>query len=62
MQKLLIALVAVLPLSVRAAEPVSLAEAAERFVERSAALPEGSVRAQSIDRQIPLGNCATGWI
>jgi len=62
MQKLLIALVALLPLSIRAAEPVSLAEAAERFVERSAALPAGSVRAQSIDRQIPLGNCATGWI
>ena len=56
------ALVAVSPPCVRAAEPLSLAEAAERFVERSAALPQGSVRAQSIDRQIPLGDCAAGWI
>lgn len=53
-------LAASLPI-VRAAEPLSLAAAAERFVERSASLPEGSVRAQSIDRKIPLGDCAAGW-
>ncbi|NBU24211.1 MAG: flagella basal body P-ring formation protein FlgA [Gammaproteobacteria bacterium] len=44
-----------------AAEPLSLAAAAERFVERSTSLPEGSVRAQSIDRQMPLGDCPAGW-
>jgi len=62
MQKLLISLLVALPLCGWAAEPLSLAEAAERFAERSASLPEGSVQAQSIDRQIPLGNCASGWM
>jgi flagella basal body P-ring formation protein FlgA len=62
MQKLLISLVVVLPLCAGAAEPLSLAEAAERFAERSASLPEGSVQAQSIDRKIPLGNCSSGWV
>ena len=62
MQKLLISLLVVLPLCARAAEPLSLAEAAERFAERSASLPAGSVQAQSIDRQIPLGNCSSGWV
>lgn len=61
MQRLLISLLVVLPLCGQAAEPLSLAEAAERFAERSASLPTGSVQAQSIDRQIPLGNCASGW-
>jgi flagella basal body P-ring formation protein FlgA len=61
MQKLLFSLLAALPMCAGAAEPLSLAEAAERFAERSASLPAGSVQAQSIDRQIPLGNCASGW-
>lgn len=61
MKKQLIALCAVVPLCAGAAEPLSLADAAEQFAERSASLPQGSVRAQSIDRQIPLGNCASGW-
>lgn len=62
MKKQLIALCAVVPLCAGAAEPLSLADAAEQFAERSASLPQGSVRAQSIDRQIPLGNCASGWM
>lgn len=62
MKKQLVSLCAVLPLCAGAAEPLSLADAAERFAERSASLPQGSVRAQSIDRQIPLGNCASGWM
>lgn len=62
MQKLLISLIVLLPLCARAAELLSLAEAAERFAERSASLPEGSVQAQSIDRKIPLGNCSSGWV
>jgi len=62
MQKLLVSLLLALPLCGWAAEPLSLAEAAERFAERSASLPEGTVQAQSIDRQIPLGNCASGWM
>jgi len=62
MQKLLISLVVVLPVWAGATEPLSLAEAAERFAERSASLPEGTVQAQSIDRKIPLGNCSSGWV
>jgi flagella basal body P-ring formation protein FlgA len=62
MRSIFVALLVAFPLCVRAAEPLSLAEAAERFVERSASLPDGSVQAQSIDRQIPLGDCASGWM
>ena len=39
----------------------SLAEAAESFAEEVLALPSGSVRAQSIDRKLQLGDCPTGW-
>ncbi len=62
MQKLLVSLFVLLPVWVGAAEPLSLADAAERFAERVAGLPEGSVQAQSIDRKIPLGNCSSGWV
>jgi len=62
MRKFLASLSVLLPLWAGAAEPFSLAEAAERFAERSASLPEGSVQAQSIDRKIPLGNCSSGWV
>jgi flagella basal body P-ring formation protein FlgA len=39
----------------------SLAEAAESFAEDVLSLPSGSVRAQSIDRKLQIGECATGW-
>lgn len=39
----------------------SLAEAAEAFAENVLGLPQGSVRAQSIDRRLVLGTCASGW-
>jgi len=39
----------------------TLAEAAEAFAENVLGLPQGSVRAQSIDRRLPLGDCASGW-
>ncbi len=39
----------------------SLAEAAESFAEGILSLPSGTVRAQSIDRKLQLGDCATGW-
>lgn len=41
--------------------PTSLAEAAESFAEEVLGLPSGSARAQSIDRRILLGDCASGW-
>ncbi len=62
MQKLRVSLLVMLPMWAGAAEPLSLADAAERFAERIAGLPEGSVQAQSIDRKIPLGNCSSGWV
>lgn len=62
MQKLRVSLLVMLPMWAGAAEPLSLADAAERFAERVAGLPEGSVQAQSIDRKIPLGNCSSGWV
>lgn len=62
MHKLLASLFVVAPLWGGAAEPLSLAEAAERFAERSASIPQGSVQAHSIDRKIPLGNCSSGWV
>jgi flagella basal body P-ring formation protein FlgA len=58
--RLLIASAALLPCSA-AAEHNSLALEAERFAEQSLSLAPGSARAQSIDRQVPLGNCASGW-
>jgi flagella basal body P-ring formation protein FlgA len=51
----------VLPLCGFADTAVTLAEAAERFAERSLSLTSGSARAQSIDREIPLGTCPSGW-
>lgn len=39
----------------------SLAEAAEAFAENVLGLSPGSVRAQSIDRRLPLGACDSGW-
>lgn len=39
----------------------TLAEAAEAFAENVLGLPQGSVRASSIDRRLPLGDCASGW-
>ena len=44
-----------------AAPAGTLAEAAEAFAENVLGLPQGSVRAQSIDRRLPLGDCASGW-
>lgn len=52
---------ALLPLYCAAAEPALLADAAERFAEQTLALPSGSAHAQSIDRQLPLGRCESGW-
>lgn len=51
-----------LPLCSVAAESTLLAEAAEQFAEQSLALPAGSAHAQSIDRQLFLGRCESGWI
>lgn len=39
----------------------SLAEAAEHFAEVSLNLPKGSVRAHSVDRNVSLGECLSGW-
>lgn len=52
---------AIMPMYCAAAEPVFLADAAEQFAERSLSLPAGSARAQSVDRQLPLGKCDSGW-
>lgn len=40
---------------------ISLAKAAESFAEEVLGLPAGSAKAQSIDRRIQLGECASGW-
>lgn len=45
----------------RASVATSLAEAAESFAEDVLDLPAGSATAQSIDRRVQLGECASGW-
>lgn len=60
-RQLLVTGLALLPLCCVAAEPALLAEAAERFAEQTLALPTGSAHAQSIDRQLPMGRCDSGW-
>ena len=39
----------------------TLAASAERFAESALKLPSGSVTAVTINNQLPLGSCASGW-
>lgn len=61
MSKTLLAFAACLALAPALARGESLASAAETFVEHSLSLPEGSVRAHSVDPKLSLGECETGW-
>ncbi len=61
MLKTLLALAACLALAPALARGESLASAAETFVEHSLSLPEGSVRAHSVDPKLSLGECESGW-
>lgn len=61
MSKTLLAFAACLALAPALARGESLASAAETFVEQSLSLPEGSVRAHSVDPKLSLGECASGW-
>ena len=61
MSKTLLAFAACLALAPALARGESLASAAETFVEQSLSLPEGSVRAHSVDPKLSLGECESGW-
>jgi flagella basal body P-ring formation protein FlgA len=61
MSKTLLAFAACLALAPALARGESLASAAETFVEHSLSLPEGSVRAHSVDPKLSLGECESGW-
>jgi len=61
MSKTLLAFAACLALAPALAGGESLASAAETFVEQSLSLPEGSVRAHSVDPKLSLGECESGW-
>jgi flagella basal body P-ring formation protein FlgA len=61
MSKTLLAFAACLALAPALARSESLASAAETFVEQSLSLPEGSVRAHSVDPRLSLGECEAGW-
>jgi len=62
MSKTLLAFAACLALAPALARGESLASAAETFVEQSLSLPEGSVRAHSVDPKLSLGECESGWL
>jgi len=61
MSKTLLAFAACLALAPALARGESLASAAQTFVEQSLSLPEGSVRAHSVDPKLSLGECESGW-
>ena len=61
MSKTLLAFAACLALAPALARGETLASAAETFVEQSLSLPEGSVRAHSVDPKLSLGECQSGW-
>ncbi|MGA0800559.1 MAG: flagellar basal body P-ring formation chaperone FlgA [Steroidobacteraceae bacterium] len=61
MSKTLLAFAACLALAPALARGESLASAAETFVEQSLSLPDGSVRAHSVDPRLSLGECESGW-
>lgn len=61
MSKTLLAFAACLALAPALARGESLASAAETFVEQNLSLPEGSVRAHSVDPKLSLGECGSGW-
>ncbi len=61
MSKTPLALAACLALAPALARGESLASAAETFVARNLSLPEGSVRAHSVDPKLSLGECESGW-
>jgi hypothetical protein len=49
------------PAAAQSDPALTLANAAERFAETALKLPAGSVTAVTINNQLPLGACATGW-
>jgi flagella basal body P-ring formation protein FlgA len=61
MSKTLLAFAACLALAPALARGETLASAAETFVEQSLSLPDGSVRAHSVDPKLSLGECQSGW-
>lgn len=61
MSKTLLAFAACLALAPALARGESLASAAETFVEQSLSLPQGSIRAHSVDPKLSLGECESGW-
>jgi flagella basal body P-ring formation protein FlgA len=61
MSKTLLAFAACLALAPALARGESLASAAETFVEQNLSLPDGSVRAHSVDPKLSLGECESGW-